>query len=81
MTWIERTANLRCGRNTAETGHEARGQGVDAGSGHVVHRARLGLRDPQREPVRAEHRPSSENQRSLKVRTWLATASVLACTS
>ena len=30
------------------------GQGVDAGGGDVVHRAGLGVGDPQREPVRGE---------------------------
>ena len=32
------------------------GQRVEAGGGDVVHRARLGVRDPQREPVRGQHR-------------------------
>ena len=31
------------------------GQGVDAGGGDVVHRAGLGIGDPQREPVRGKH--------------------------
>src|SRR5208282_5721526 len=48
-------AGVGQGGQSARGGTVERGQGVDPGGGDVVHRARLGVGDPQREAVRGEH--------------------------